>query len=222
MDRRASSAVRLLPERHDDCRRGIASQEPQSVRCTNQGRFHEQAAVASSVPLRHLLRHRRRRTARCQGHEGLSGVITMTVKTENSSDSPITMTLTRRGFVKMGGALFVSIYIPAGFPAKAADSQLLTNHLDPTLLASWLEIRSDNTILMRTGRTETGTGMSGYYPQVIAEELRVRPEVISLIMFRRFSHRNGQRSQSRCIRVPGIAQACLCATQCSCRKSQRR
>jgi len=92
------------------------------------------------------------------------------------------MTLTRRGFVKMGGALFVSIYIPAGFPAKAAESQLLTNHLDPTLLASWLEIRSDNTILMRTGRTETGTGMSGYYPQVIAEELRVRPEVISLIM----------------------------------------
>ena len=106
----------------------------------------------------------------------------MTAKTENSNDSRITMTLTRRGFVKMGGALFVSIYIPAGFPAKAADSQLLTNHLDPTLLASWLEIRSDNTILMRTGRTETGTGMSGYYPQVIAEELRVRPEVISLIM----------------------------------------
>src|ERR1700719_601492 len=106
----------------------------------------------------------------------------MTVKTEKSTDSPINMTLTRRGFVKMGGALFVSIYIPAEFPAKAADSQLLTNHLDPTLLASWLEIRSDNTILMRTGRTETGTGMSGYYPQVIAEELRVRPEVISLIM----------------------------------------
>src|ERR1700730_5138763 len=106
----------------------------------------------------------------------------MPSKTENSSDSPITMTLTRRGFVKMGGALFVSIYIPAGFPAKAADSQLLTHHLDPTLLASWLEIRSDNAIVMRTGRTETGTGMSGYYPQVIAEELRVRPEVISLIM----------------------------------------
>ena len=106
----------------------------------------------------------------------------MTVKTENSSDSLITVTLTRRGFVKMGGALFVSIYIPAGFPAKAADSQLLTNHLDPTLLASWLEIRSDNTILMRTGRTETGTGMSGYYAQAIAEELNVRPEAIALIL----------------------------------------
>jgi aerobic-type carbon monoxide dehydrogenase small subunit (CoxS/CutS family) len=53
-------------ERDDDCRRGIARQEPQSVRCTNQGRFHEQAAVAASLPLRHLLRHHRSRTARSQ------------------------------------------------------------------------------------------------------------------------------------------------------------
>jgi len=108
----------------------------------------------------------------------------MTVKTENSSDSEIGMTLTRRGFVKTGGALFISFYIPAEFSAKAAENQtsLPVNQIDPTLLASWLEIRSDNTIVMRTGRTETGTGMSGYYPQVIAEELRVRPETISLIM----------------------------------------
>ena len=35
---------------------------------------------------------------------------------------------------------------------------------------------------MRTGRTETGTGMSAYYAQMIAEELKVRPETISLIM----------------------------------------
>ena len=108
----------------------------------------------------------------------------MTVKTENSTDSAISMTLTRRGFVKTGGALFVSFYIPAEFSAKAAENQtsLPVNQIDPTLLASWLEIRSDNTIVMRTGRTETGTGMSGYYPQVIAEELRVRPETISLIV----------------------------------------
>jgi nicotinate dehydrogenase subunit B len=108
----------------------------------------------------------------------------MTVKTETSSDSPLATTLTRRGFVKIGGALFVSFALPAGFRAQTAESQasLQTNQLNPTLLASWLEIRSDNTILIRTGRTETGTGMSGYYTQVIAEELSVRPETISLIM----------------------------------------
>jgi nicotinate dehydrogenase subunit B len=111
----------------------------------------------------------------------------MTLKTETSSDSqimPFTTTLTRRGFVKMGGALFVSFVLPAGFRAQTGESQasLQANQLNPTLLASWLEIRSDSTILMRTGRTETGTGMSGYYTQVIAEELSVRPETISLIM----------------------------------------
>src|ERR1700755_581691 len=83
-------------------------------------------------------------------------------------------TLTRRGFVKAGGALFVSLSFPA-----AAEPQ---TSLDPALLASWLEIRNDNTILMRTGRTETGTGMSAFYAQMIAEELYVQPEAITLFM----------------------------------------
>jgi CO/xanthine dehydrogenase Mo-binding subunit len=56
------------------------------------------------------------------------------------------------------------------------------NTLDASRVASWLELHSDGTILARTGRTETGTGMSGYYAQAIAEELRVRPEVISLML----------------------------------------
>ena len=97
------------------------------------------------------------------------------MKTETCGDSQITATITRRGFVKMGGTLFVSLALPAGFPIRAAESQ---TSLDPALLASWLEIRSDNTILVRTGRTETGTGMSAYYAQAIAEELNVRPETI--------------------------------------------
>jgi len=80
--------------------------------------------------------------------------------------------ITRRGFVKMGGALFVSLSIPAGLSLHAAESP---TSLDPSVLASWLEIHNDNTILARTGRTETGTGMSAYYAQAIAEELCVRP-----------------------------------------------
>jgi len=56
------------------------------------------------------------------------------------------------------------------------------NQLDPSLLASWLEIRSDNTILARTGRAELERQLSSYYAQAIAEELNVRPETISLIL----------------------------------------
>src|SRR5258708_29181293 len=87
--------------------------------------------------------------------------------------------LTRRAFVKVGGALFVSLGVPAGFSASAAEIQ---TSLDPALLASWLEIRNDNTILMRTGRTETGTGMSAFYAQMIAEGLCVRPAAVPLIL----------------------------------------
>ena len=90
-------------------------------------------------------------------------------------------TVSRRGFVKTGGALFVSLALPLRFPAHTEASEAPTS-IDATLPESWLEIRADNTIVARTGRTETGVGITGYYPQTIAEELRVRPETISLIM----------------------------------------
>jgi CO/xanthine dehydrogenase Mo-binding subunit len=89
-------------------------------------------------------------------------------------------TISRRGFVKTGGALFVSLAIPLRFSGLIAAENPAS--IDPTSPASWLEIRSDNTIVARTGRTETGVGMTGYYPQTIAEELNVRPETITLIM----------------------------------------
>ena len=108
----------------------------------------------------------------------------MTPKAEMSGDSAVRATLTRRGFVKLGGALFVSFVIPAEFSAEATESStsLRLRQLDATLLASWLEIHEDNTILARTGRTETGTGMSAYYAQTIAEELNVQPETITLLL----------------------------------------
>ncbi len=103
----------------------------------------------------------------------------MNVKTETPNDFPIATAITRRGFVKLGGALFVSFAIPVLRSAASAESP---TSLDPGALASWLEIRSDNTILARTGKTETGTGMSAYYAQTLAEELNVRPESISLVL----------------------------------------
>jgi CO/xanthine dehydrogenase Mo-binding subunit len=102
----------------------------------------------------------------------------MIVKTENFGDSTITPTLTRRGFIKMGGVLMVSFTFP-GLSANAAEVEPSPGS---SQLASWLEIRHDNTILVRTGRTEIGTGMSAFYAQVIAEELNVQAEAITLLM----------------------------------------
>lgn len=84
--------------------------------------------------------------------------------------------ISRRGFVQLGGALFVSLSLPARSVENASTS------VNPNLLLSWLEIREDNTILARTGRTEIGTGMSAFYAQTIAEELNVHPDRITLVM----------------------------------------
>src|SRR5581483_7446880 len=94
---------------------------------------------------------------------------------QTADSSPIT----RRGFVKTGGVLFVSLCLRGMAGATAGERRA---RVGADRLASWLEIREDNTVLARTGRTETGTGMSGYYAQAIAEELGLRPEAISLLM----------------------------------------
>jgi nicotinate dehydrogenase subunit B len=105
----------------------------------------------------------------------------MSGTTDRRNVPVIAATISRRGFVKSGGALFVSVALPLRFSGRA-EAAAGAASMDPTLPASWLEIRSDNTIVARTGRTETGVGITGYYPQTIAEELNVRPETISLIM----------------------------------------
>jgi len=103
----------------------------------------------------------------------------MNTTTQSAGSPAKSIEISRRGFVKIGGALFVSLMLPRELTALSLDPE---GSPDPSLLASWLEIRHDNAILMRTGRTETGTGMSAYYAQAIAEELHVRPEAITLIL----------------------------------------
>jgi nicotinate dehydrogenase subunit B len=102
-------------------------------------------------------------------------------KPEAPSPSTPSLEITRRGFVQAGGILFVSL-AALSRPSYISAQTALPATPTPTPLASWLEIRSDNTILVRTGRVEIGTGMSGFYTQVVAEELNVRPETITLIM----------------------------------------
>ena len=105
----------------------------------------------------------------------------------NVSEKPVNVfgaTLSRRGFVKAGGALFVGFGI-AGVElgndrVKAAGA---TNSLDPTLPGSWIEIHPDNTILIRTGKSDFGQGTTfTAYRQIVAEELSARFEDITTVV----------------------------------------
>lgn len=90
-------------------------------------------------------------------------------------------TLSRRQFVKKGGALVVgvafvgpSVLRAQGFQLPKVTGAPFKNSLDPTLLSSWIEIHPDNTLLIRTGKSDFGQGTTfTAYRQIVAEELSV-------------------------------------------------
>src|ERR1035438_3780611 len=106
---------------------------------------------------------------------------TMSEKLQNGFGA----TLSRRQFVKTGGALVVgfSLVGPKFLKGDAAKTATLKNSLDPTLSSSWIEIHPDNTILIRTGKSDFGQGSTfTAYRQIVAEELSVPFEAITTVV----------------------------------------
>src|SRR6266851_294485 len=93
-------------------------------------------------------------------------------------------TLTRRQFVKTGGALIVGFSLAgASLWQKAAKAASGKNSLDATLASSWFEIHDDGTILMRTGKVDFGQSTTHTaYKQIVAEELNVPFEAITAVV----------------------------------------
>jgi CO/xanthine dehydrogenase Mo-binding subunit len=88
--------------------------------------------------------------------------------------------LNRRGVLGLGGALVVSLGIAPGVGRAAAGS---ANSLDATRPGSWIEIRADDTILIRTGKCDFGqSSIYTAYRQIVAEELGVPVEAITTVV----------------------------------------
>src|SRR5215213_6835820 len=87
--------------------------------------------------------------------------------------------LTRRGFLASGGALVVGLgLLPDGVQAAVPSTTL-----DPALLSSWIEIGADNTVLIRTGKSDFGQGsIYTAYRQIVAEELDLPFEAITRVV----------------------------------------
>ena len=111
----------------------------------------------------------------------------MTTKSTKSIDV-FGATLTRRQFVKTGGILAVGISVvgPARLRGDTPKVTVAKNSLDPSLASSWLEIHADNTVTIRTGKSDFGQG-SVYtsYRQIVAEELSMRFEAIASVVLGR-------------------------------------
>lgn len=91
--------------------------------------------------------------------------------------------LTRRNVLQGGGALVVGFALVGAERAMGAPAAAGRRSLDPTLLSSWIEIRPDNTILLRTGNSDFGQGsVFTAYRQIVAEELNCTVEAITTIV----------------------------------------
>src|SRR5579863_1985009 len=92
--------------------------------------------------------------------------------------------LSRRGFVKAGGALFVGFgMVGADGLKNSARAATTRNSLDATRPESWIEIHPDNTILIRTGKSDFGQSTTfTAYRQIVAEELSARFEAITTVV----------------------------------------
>src|SRR5438270_6146416 len=94
-------------------------------------------------------------------------------------------TLSRRQFVKAGGILVVGFSFagPEFLKADMAKPTTFRSSLDPTLGSSWIEIHPDNTIMIRTGKSDFGQGSTfTAYRQIVAEELSVPFEAITTVI----------------------------------------
>jgi nicotinate dehydrogenase subunit B len=103
-------------------------------------------------------------------------------KVANSRTDVFGASLSRRGFVKTGGALLV------GFRLVGADGMQNAgaasgNTVNAAIPESWIEIHADTTILIRVGKPDFGTSsVFTAYRQIAAEELSVPFEAITTVI----------------------------------------
>ncbi|MGE8133644.1 molybdopterin cofactor-binding domain-containing protein [Novosphingobium subterraneum] len=77
--------------------------------------------------------------------------------------------LSRRAFIGTGGALAVAVSLPVKASSTAAPASL-----DATTAASWIELKADGTVTIRTGKCDFGqSSVNTAYRQIVAEELCV-------------------------------------------------
>jgi nicotinate dehydrogenase subunit B len=92
-------------------------------------------------------------------------------------------TLSRRGFVAAGGALLASFSLVRSASAQEQAPLLGTAPTKQLPANSFIEIRSDNTILIRTGKSDFGQStVFTAYRQIVADELYVPFEAITTVV----------------------------------------
>ncbi|HZU15716.1 MAG TPA: molybdopterin cofactor-binding domain-containing protein [Candidatus Dormibacteraeota bacterium] len=114
-------------------------------------------------------------------------------------------TLSRRDFLKAGGALVVTSALPASSLVEALAAVDPFPPLDPTQLATWLAVKADGTVIARSGHVELGQGNQTALAQIVAEELDVPFARVSMVLGdTRQTPDQGVTAGSTTIRLAGL------------------
>jgi nicotinate dehydrogenase subunit B len=94
----------------------------------------------------------------------------------------------RRDFLKSGGALVVAFAMPGcavrggAVQALPAPGGVWPATVDASLLDSWLRIAADGSVTASVGKIEAGMGVGTAFAQIVADELDVSIERVTIVM----------------------------------------
>src|SRR6516164_1867675 len=167
LHRRAGATMRLLPQRLDHDRGGVAARHAAPL-----GAADPRRALRPQMPLRHPHGDPARRPPR-----GPRGLTVNGVGEGAMTNLPVG----RRSLFKGTGALVVSFAIPGGF-AEAGPGSAVKPPLAPDQLDSWLAIKADGGVVAYFGKMDMGQGVDVAIAQIVAEELDVPLVRVDVVM----------------------------------------
>jgi len=91
--------------------------------------------------------------------------------------------LSRRSLLRSGGALVVGFGLakPALAQVLAGAERLLGKTLDPGELDGFFAVHADGSVTLFSGKVDLGQGLRVAYKQIVAEELGIAPDRVSLV-----------------------------------------
>ena len=94
----------------------------------------------------------------------------------------MTITMNRRGFLAGTGTLVVSVLLPgASLRAAGPGTQASRHELKPDQLSSYISINQDGSAVGWVGKVDMGQGTDIGWIKIIAEELDLLPERVSMV-----------------------------------------
>ena len=94
------------------------------------------------------------------------------------TDEYLSLELDRRQFFRIaGGGLVVALLL-----ADGAAGQRPFGGQGPREIGAWLHVGEDSAVTVYTGKVEVGQNIRTSLTQVVAEELRVQPGLVRLVM----------------------------------------